>query len=230
MKFRLIQTVIALSLLLTACGGDDDGSPTTGGDDGEEPITASYTATITTEFTAENFPQDYPSNPSFGPLVIITHAPDVDVFSTGQMASDGFEAYVETGDVDALGSFITAQVGADNEGRFTITTGGTLSADGTTTIDLNFTPVLTRVTIIANLNPSPDWFIGIDSFDITDGDTLITNEVVGLRPLDGGSSGGDTYEAPDEVENGNVTAITGAPFSMGGPVQDIGSVEFTRVD
>lgn len=230
MKFRLIQTVIALSLLLTACGGDDDGSPTTGGNNGEEPITASYTATITTEFTAENFPQDYPSNPSFGPLVIITHAPNIDVFNLGQMASDGLRAYVENGDVDALGSFISASIGEENEGQFTITTGGTLSADGTTTIDLNFTPVLTRVTIIANLNPSPDWFIAVDSFDIVDGNSLITNETVGLRPLDGGSSGGDTYEAPDEVENGNVTAITGPPFSMGIPMQGIGSVEFTRVE
>lgn len=229
MKFRLIQTVIALSLLLTACGGDDDGSPTTGGDDGEEPITASYTATITTEFTEENFPQDYPNNASFGPLVVITHAADIDIYSIGEFASDGFKAYVENGDVDALGSFIAGQVGEENEGRFNISTSGTLGVNETADIALTFTPTLTRVTIISNLNPSPDWFIGIDSFDIVDGDELVDEANFSLTLLDAGSRAGTSYNSSDTIENSTIGNSDDAPFSNGEPfLPQIAFLNITR--
>lgn len=231
MKFRFIHTVIALSLILTACGGDDDGSPTTttGGGVGEEPIAASYTATLTTEFTEENFPQEYPSNASFGPLVIITHAADIDIYSIGEFASDGFKTYVETGDVDALGSFISGQVGEENEGRFNISTNGTLNVNETRDIELTFTPTLTRVTIISNLNPSPDWFIGIDSFDIVDGDELVDEANFSLTLLDAGSRAGTSYDSSDTIENSTIGNSDDAPFSNGEPfLPQIAFLNITR--
>ena len=86
------------------------------------------------------------------------------------------------------------------------------------------------MTIIANLNPSPDWFIGVNSFDITDGDTLIETGVAGLRALDAGVSGGDTYEAADTVENSAISIITGPPISTGNFTESLGEISFVRVE
>ena len=217
-------------MVILSCGSDDDGSPTTTPVDPEQPITAAYTATITTEFSEENFPQDYPSGASFGTIVAITHEPGLSVYQLGQIASEGFEAYVEDGDVAALGAFISSLVGEENEGSFSIQSAGSVSAVGSETFNLSFTPTRTRVTIIANLNPSPDWFVGVSSFDITDGNSLIENEIIGLQPIDAGTSSGDTYDAPDETENAVISTINGAPFSSGGFTPEIGQVEISRVN
>jgi len=217
-------------MVILSCGSDDDGSPTTTPVDPEQPITAAYTATITTEFSEENFPQDYPSGASFGTIIAITHEPGLSVYQLGQIASEGFEAYVEDGDVAALGAFISSQVGEENEGSFTIQSAGSVSAVGSETFNLSFTPTRTQVTIIANLNPSPDWFVGVNSFDITDGDSLIESETIGLLPIDAGTSGGDTYEAPDETENAVISTINGAPFSSGGFTPEIGQIVISRVN
>jgi len=230
MKFKFKYALIVLSMVILSCGSDDDGSPTTTPVDPEQPITAAYTATITTEFSEENFPQDYPSGASFGTIIAITHEPGLSVYQLGQIASEGFEAYVEDGDVAALGAFISSQVGEENEGSFTIQSAGSVSAVGSETFNLSFTPTRTQVTIIANLNPSPDWFVGVNSFDITDGDSLIESETIGLLPIDAGTSGGDTYEAPDETENAVISTINGAPFSSGGFTPEIGQIVISRVN
>lgn len=230
MTFKLKYVAVVLGFVLMGCGNDDDGSPTPTPVDPEEPITASYNATFSTNFNETDFPQDYPANATFGTVVAIVHAPDVSVYQTGQLASEGFRAYLENGDVDALGTFIQNQVGEQNEGSFVIQSEGNVNAVGSNTFSLSFTPTRTRVTIIANLNPSPDWFVGVSSFDITDGNALIQNETVGLGPLDGGVNGADTYEGDAQVESAGISSISGAPFSDGGLVPQIGSIEFTRVN
>lgn len=230
MKFKFKYALIVLSMVVLSCGSDDDGSPTTTPVVPEEPIAAAYTATITTEFSEENFPQDYPTGATFGSIVVITHEPTLSIYQLGQQASEGFEAYIEDGDVGALGEFISNQVGEENEGSFTIQSAGSVNAVGSETFNLSFTPTRTRVTIIANLNPSPDWFVGVSSFDITDGNSLVENETIGLLPIDAGTSSGDTYEAPDETENAVISTINGAPFSSGGFTPEIGQIEISRVN
>lgn len=228
--FRSAYLAFLLGFVLLSCG-DDDGSPAPASTSPEEPITASYNATLTTNFSEANFPQDYPAGASFGTIVVIVHDPALSIFQTGQVASEGFRTYIENGDVDGLASFIQDQVGEQNEGAFVVQSAGTVPAVGSNTFSLGFTPTRTRVTVIANLNPSPDWFIGVSSFDITDGNTLIENESIGLRPLDAGVRGGDTYEAPETTESAAISLITGEPFTMmGGLAQDIGSLEITRVN
>ncbi len=230
MKLRFKYALIALSMIILSCGSDDEGIPNSTPIVPEEPVTASYTATITTDFSEENFPQDYPSGASFGTIVAITHEPGISIYQLGQMANEGFEAYVENDDVATLEAFLSNQVGEENEGSFTIQSIGSVSAVGSETFNLSFTPTRTRVTIIANLNPSPDWFVGVSSFDITDGNSLIESETIGLLSIDAGISSGDTYEASGEPENAVISTINGAPFSSGGFTPEIGQIEISRVN
>lgn len=227
---NIIKTLLLSTFILTGCGGDDEGSPTTGGgiDGGDLTGTASYTLTFSTDFTQESYPNDYPSNPTFGPILVITHSPEVSVFEIGEMASTGFKAYAEDGDVGALAAFLTEELGEENEGLFFLSTTSTIGASASTTIDVTATESRTRITFLARLDPSPDWFVGVNSFDIIDGNELVESATINLAPLDAGTATGDTYEASIEVENANISTYQGLPFADGPFAGNIASLLIER--
>lgn len=222
MKIRLIPIILIIALLLTACGDDDSGTPPgviTTNDNGGfmQNISASYTVNLTTLFSEEMFPEEYPSNASFGTIVAIIHSPELTIFENGELASEGMSTYAETGDTQGLASFISTELGAENEGQFVIQTEGSIDPTATTTFDINFTPTRTNVTILAKLNPSPDWFIGLSSFSIVDGNELIEEADFNLILLDAGSKAGMTYSSSDIDENAVIAGSNDAPFSNNDP-------------
>lgn len=228
---NIIKTLLLSAFIFISCGGDDDGSPASGGggvDGGDLTGTASYTLTFETEFTEDSYPNDYPSNPTFGPILVITHSPEVSVFEIGQLASAGFKAYVEDGDVGALAAFLSDELGEANEGLFIISTTPAIGASASTTIDVTATESRTRITFLARLDPSPDWFVGVNSFDIIDGNELVESATVNLAPLDAGTATGDTYEASTGVENANISTYQGLPFADGPFVGTLATLSIER--
>jgi hypothetical protein len=230
-----VTCLLVLSFFVS-CGSDDGGPTTTGGggDDGGLPVpTATYDLEFTTNFTEENNPQDYPAGATFGTIVAIVHAPEVSVFSIGQAASDGMALYAESGDVEGLAAFISTSLGEDGDGQFSISTAGVIGAQGSTTTSVTVTPTRTRITFLARLNPSPDWFVGVSSFNVVDatGVGLIQMDQVELQPLDAGVILGSTYEANDGAENAGITLYEGAPFGDGSPLSEaIGSLTLERTN
>ena len=229
---NIMKGVIGIILLLFIGCSDDDGSPTTGGgtDTGGLTASANYNITFTTDFTEAEFPQDYPSNANFGTIVVITHSPEVSVYQLGQIASEGLRDYASSGDIDGLASFISADLGEAGDGLFTISTAGTAGVTDEVNTSVTFTPTRTRLTFLARLNPSPDWFLGVSSFDITNGNTLIDNASFNLGPIDAGVVAGTTYTASEGTESLAIANYTGAPFSDGSApfVSPLGLLEITR--
>ncbi len=224
--------LVVLSFFVS-CGSDDDGGPD-GGPTGPglPEASASYDLDFTTDFTEEDNPQDYPSNASFGTIIVITHAPEVSVFSIGQAASDGMALYAESGDVEGLSSFISTSLGESGDGLFSITTAGVVGPQATTTTSISVTPARTRITFLARLNPSPDWFLGVSSFDVVNADdTLVEFQEIGLQPLDAGVVLGNTYEANDGEENAAISFYNGAPFGGGNALTEpLGTLTIERAD
>ena len=223
---------VLVAIIVLGCGGDDDGSPnSSNGNNGNSGLnpTAEYTVTFSTEFSEEEYPEDYPNNASFGTIVAIIHSPELSIYEVGQLASDGFASYVASGDVDGLASFLSSQGGEQNEGQFVIQTEGSIDAVGTKTFTLTFTPERTRVTFLAKLNPSPDWFLGASSLDIVDGIELKNEVTSDLILLDGGTRSGTTYDVSTTAESNNIGFASDAPFANGSPFSNtIGSFEMTR--
>ncbi|GGG37988.1 hypothetical protein GCM10011344_43540 [Dokdonia pacifica] len=229
--FKLSYLVI-LSFFIS-CGSDDDGGPDGGGtpDGGLPEASATYSLDFTTNFTQANNPQDYPANASFGTIIAIAHAPEVSVYSLGQIASDGMALYAQSGDVDGLAAFISTSLGEEGDGLFSITTAGMVGPESSASTSVSVTPTRTRITFLARLNPSPDWFLGVSSFNIVDGETLIDLEEIELRPIDAGVVLGDTYEANDGSENAAVSLYDGAPFGNGDPLSEpIGNLVIERTN
>lgn len=103
---------------------------------------------------------------------------------------------------------------------FSIVTAGMVGPQATTSTSISITPTRTRITFLARMNPSPDWFLGVSSFNVVNGETLIDIEEIELRPLDAGVILGDTYEANDGVENAAIILYDGAPFGNGNPLTE----------
>lgn len=230
----MIKTLLLLSLISIACGEDDnDNAPTGGGiiTDGGfiDDASATYTVDLTTLFSEDMFPEDYPAGANFGAVVAVIHSPNIDIFETGEIASEGMAAYAENGDAGALSSFISSDLGEENEGQFFLQTEGTVDASGSISFDVTFTPARTSLTLIAKLNPSPDWFIGISSFDIVSDNDLIDDADFNLILLDAGSKAGTTYSSSDMNENAVIGGSSDAPFANGAPIlPGIASVVITR--
>ena len=231
-KLFKLSYLIILSFFISC--GDDDGGPDVdpGGGGGGLPVpTVSYDISFTTNFTQEANPQDYPANASFGTIVAIAHAPEVSIYTLGQIASEGMALYAESGDVDGLSAFISNSLGEEGDGLFSLSTAGMIGAEASTTTSVSVTPARTRITFLARLNPSPDWFLGVSSFNVVVGDQLIDLEEIELRPIDAGVILGDTYEANDGAENAAIGIIDGAPFGNGNPLTEpIGNLVIERVN
>ena len=139
--------------------------------------------------------------------------------------------YAESGDVDGLSAFISNSLGEEGDGLFSLSTAGMIGAEASTTTSVSVTPARTRITFLARLNPSPDWFLGVSSFNVVVGDQLIDLEEIELRPIDAGVILGDTYEANDGAENAAIGIIDGAPFGNGNPLTEpIGNLVIERVN
>lgn len=226
---NIFKALFLSAFVLMSCGDDDDGSPTGGGggDDDLIPPSVNYDLTFETNFTADTHPTDYPDNASFGPIVIITHAPEVSVYELGQIASSGFEAYVEDGDVSALGSFISTELGEEGDGQFAIASIPAVGPQSTTNLSATITPTRTRITFLARLSPSPDWFVAVNSFDVVDGAALVDSAFVNLVPIDAGTDSGTTYTSEDMDTSAAIANFQGLPFGEG-VVPALGSLQITR--
>lgn len=225
--FKLIALMICIGVF--SCSKSDDSSNNGSGGGGGLDPQATYRITFTTNFTETTHPTDYPDNASFGRVFIAAHSPSKNIFIMNTVASDGLKLYAEEGDLSGL---VSEHSGGEDDTAMTILTGSSSVGTNTTvTYDINVTPTTTRISFVSKISPSPDWFVGVPSFDLVNGSELIQSASVRLYPLDAGSDSGTTYESPNSPEPGPITQIQGVPFSSGS-VQStqVGTLSIERID
>lgn len=54
-----------------------------------------------------------------------------------------------------------------------------------------------QLSFIVRLIPSPDWFVGVDTVDLCDGDHWKDNVSLELFPYDAGTDSGFTFSSPN---------------------------------
>lgn len=223
--FKLFILLMCLGFF--SCSSDDDSGDGGGTGGGGVTTQATYRITFTTNFTVDTHPTDYPNDASFGKVFLMAHGVGENLFSIGNIASDGLKLYAETGDLSGLtseypGSNVTVITGNSDVGTST-----------TVTFDIVATPTKTRISFVSKISPSPDWFVGVSSFDLvaSDGVSLIDSASRRLYPLDAGSDSGSTYESPDSPEPGPIEQIQGPPFSSGTVAStQIGTFSIERIN
>lgn len=209
--FKLFILVLCIGIY--SCSSSDDSSDDGGSGGGGLDAQATYRITFTTNFTSTTHPTDYPDNARFGKVFLAAHSPNSSVFNLGGLASDGFKKYAEEG---SLTDLISEHSGGGDNNNMTIITGSSnVDPSTTVTFDINVIPSKTRISFVSKISPSPDWFVGVSSFDLVNGNELIQSASVRLYPLDAGTDSGISYESPDSPEPGPIFQIQGAPFTSG---------------
>ena len=219
MKYYLSTLSLCVALFFIGCSSDDGGSGGPEGPEMPEEVTATYRLTLTTTFTAETHPTDFPTGAMFGPLFGLSHGNSTVLFREGQLSSAGFMNYVDTGNTGMLSQELNPLDDGDTNGDNTvvnITTGSTAGPSTTTSIDVVVTQSTQFISFAAALSPSPDWFIGIDRFDIVGDDGVLVESSgdIELLPFDAGFNAGVTYLSDPIEENTAVSPISGDPFTI----------------
>ena len=233
MKYRITSLIITLSLAFLGCESSDDPNAPNGGGGGgggQQVVQATYRITFTPNFTDTSHPTDYPNNAAFGPMIVVAHPSTTSVFREGLPASNGFENYVENGTTSDLEVELTS---VGDTQLPTLSIGNQINANGTDFVDIVITPNTTRLSFIARLSPSPDWFVGVDSFNLINPDnSLVSDFELTLLAYDAGTDAGITYESADIDDDGTVQEVAGDPFvnpNTGG-INRFGTLRIERTD
>lgn len=190
--------------------------------------TATYDITFTSFWNATDH-GTLPGTAHWSKLVGATHNSNIMFWEVGQMASTGIENVAETGSNTVFQSEVNASITGGDTQQY-IDGDGLNSATGTITInglqvDENFS-LLTLVSMIA---PSPDWMIGLNSFDLRPGGNWITGTTtIDLFPYDAGTEDGSSYSIsnPATVPQVNITSLINvSPFNA----EKIGTLTITFV-
>ncbi|XP_015119117.1 uncharacterized protein LOC107042558 [Diachasma alloeum] len=176
--------IVHLSQVSSQCGGDSASHK-------PQDNLALYKITLDTYWTRIRFPKNYPDQRAqFGKLIGQTHDRTYSLYRLGTRLNSGIAHYIETGETNGIASE------GNNPNVFDSFSGlSILRGDGTSSTRAFVDSNHTLVSIVSRITPSPDWFIGVDSFQLCiDGDWIDT-VTVELDPLDAGTHEGITFTA-----------------------------------
>ena len=216
------------AILLFGCPSDDSGNNGGGGGGGSLFPSATYRVTFSPEFTDQTHPTDYPANAQFIDMFVMAHNNTRDLYSLGFAGSDGFKQYATTGNLAGL---LSEHASGDDNNPTVLATGMTIGPTGEDSVTFTIGPETTLISFVARLDPSPDWVVAVDAFNLVNPDnSLVELGGVPLFPIDAGADSGTTYEAPDSPDNGPVQAYTGPPFEgNGGLIFKLGDLTIERI-
>jgi len=175
----------------------------------ESSENANYQCIFTNLWTKSRHPNDFPKNPHWSPPVVVSHDLEYFLFREGENATEGLESVAETGNTkklidemkDAGDSILTRKVGNLMDG-FSFKDSQkikNIKLDGSH-------PYLSMISMVA---PSPDWFTGLNDFDMRNGTGFWFQEVIlDLFPWDAGTDAGTTYKSSDDDNDETVAQLT----------------------
>ncbi|MCH7524362.1 MAG: spondin domain-containing protein [Bacteroidetes bacterium] len=205
--------IIALSVFVAffGCSSSDDTPSGNGGGD-DLVIEATYKVTFEPIFTEELHPIDYPANAGFSKVFLLVHSNTSSVFTLGDTASAGLKLYAEEGNSSIL---VTEHTQTEDNVNPTTIVLGTSDVGPTEPVvfTITITPSKLLISFVTKISPSPDWFLGVDSFSLENSDnTLVESVSIGLFALDAGTDAGETYTSANSPELSVISIRTGLPL------------------
>lgn len=160
-----------------------------------EKLTA-YKVILHTFWTRDRFPKHFPEwrpQAQWSKLIGRSHNHEFVLFRLGAPASPGVRTFAESGKADSL-----PDEGQGHYGLFDIFSAAPISSGAGRTesqffVDGNHS----RVSLMSHMIPSPDWFIGIDSFNLCVDGNWLDSITIEVDPLDAGTDNGFTFTAPN---------------------------------
>ncbi|CAG9857591.1 unnamed protein product [Phyllotreta striolata] len=157
---------------------------------------AAYEVVLHTFWSRESFPKHYPDwRPAaqFSKLIGRSHDKRYSLFRLGQKSSEGVKTFAETGKSDILDGQGQLDGGVYDEFTAPSIAAGVGRTETRFFVDGNHS----KVSLMSRIVPSPDWFIGIDGFDLCVNGNWLDSITVEVDPIDAGTDNGFTFTAPN---------------------------------
>ncbi|HEX5034274.1 MAG TPA: spondin domain-containing protein [bacterium] len=194
-----------------------------------------YKVSLTSQWTAQNFPLEYPpaaivGGPHFSGLIGASHGKGFQLYQEGKQPSPGLERLSEEGKHDPLNQEIQAAI-AKGEAGFLFESGPLrdFSQNVETTLQVN--DHNSMVSVVAMIAPSPDWFAGARDIPLKEQGQWVQSRQVTLYAYDSGGDEGQTYKAPDmdnQPKKPTHLAKDNPHFLKDGKLVPVATLTFTR--
>lgn len=174
---------------------------------------AKYRLTFTGKWTQAAFPKQYPlTRPpaQWSSLLGTVHRRDYSLWRPGQFVTNGLRDFAERGEAWALMREMEAAGEQLQSLHAVFAAPAVPSGTGQSTAELEAHPGHPLVSFVVRIVPSPDWFVGVDSLDLCDGDRWKEQVALDLYPYDAGTDSGFTFSSPNfaTIPQEPVTEIT----------------------
>lgn len=213
-----------ITILFLSCSSDNDTNS-------EKPdaneLTAKYKIEVMFDWSAANFPKNFPSGDHFSPLIGWVHNSNSTFFNEETVASNGIKVMAETGGTSALKSEIAAKIEA-KDGYKLISGSGLGSGTGMISVEIEVTKENSLVTLATMIAPSPDWYVALVGANLYENGSFVSQKTVEAFPYDAGTDSGTEYTSANQATSpqGKIKKITYAPFDT---VKTIATVKFTKL-
>lgn len=186
---------------------------------------ASYDITFTSIWNATDH-TSLPPNAHWSRLVGATHKTENTFFEIGMPVSTGIKDVAEKGDNEAIENEINIAIGNSEADQYIF--GNSLgTAAGTITIsNISVHKDFPLISLVSMIAPSPDWFVGLNSFSLLDNTSnWINSTTIDVYAYDAGTDSGINYTSVDLISNPiqNSTLINATPING----NKIGTISFT---
>ncbi|XP_063459714.1 spondin-2 isoform X1 [Pan paniscus] len=181
---------------------------------------AKYSITFTGKWSQTAFPKQYPlfrPPAQWSSLLGAAHSSDYSMWRKNQYVSNGLRDFAERGEAWALMKEIEAAGEALQSVHAVFSAPAVPSGTGQTSAELEVQRRHSLVSFVVRIVPSPDWFVGVDSLDLCDGDRWREQAALDLYPYDAGTDSGFTFSSPNfaTIPQDTVTEVSGHPACAG---------------
>lgn len=155
-----------------------------------------YKVVLHTFWSRDTFPKHYPDwrpPAQWSKVFGRSHDKSFTLFRLGKKSSPGVKAFAETGRSDMLEEQSQGEGGIYDEFNAPPILSGVGRTEAEFFVDGNHS----RVSLMSRIVPSPDWFIGIDSFDLCVNGNWLDSITIEVDPIDAGTDNGFTFTAPN---------------------------------
>jgi hypothetical protein len=217
---KLISKSIFLSLFVFSCKKN---IPTTFSE-------ARYTIEITGKWTAPDF--TIPVGVHFTSVAGMVHNNSTYLWRIGTRASLGVENVAETGSTTNLRSEIDSIVGKGLAISLVVINAPSPNGKSKSAIYCNSN--FSRISLQSMIAPSPDWFIGLDAFNLYPNNQWISDTTINLYVNDAGTEDGDVfgYSNPATIPQENIHLLSSEKATVlsngNNPLKPIATVRFIR--
>ncbi|XP_029448586.1 spondin-2 [Rhinatrema bivittatum] len=174
---------------------------------------AKYSLVFTGKWSETAFPKQYPlyrPPAQWSSLLGVSHSSDYYMWKKDEYASNGVRDFSEKGEAWLLMKEIEAAGEKIQSVHGIFSSSAISSGVGQSLTELEVHSRHSLVSLMVRIVPSPDWFVGVNSLNLCEGDHWKEEVSLDLYPYDAGTDSGFTFSSPNfaTIPQGTITEIT----------------------